>query len=226
MDVTVSGRALDINQYSLSKDKIVIEATSGYVDSAGYKTMTLMPVLDSDVNIVKISPSTITVYFDRMRSAQVNVEAKLTNDMEELVGDGYTVGQLAPSVNTANVSGPATVVDNLKKVYFEATVNSDLLPLTATKEVAAQISYALDKERDSQFLVCENVGTDANPATVTIPVSKVSTVPTTVKFVNQPSYFDEQPPKVKISPLTAYRGSLCPSTILKTVLSENTFCLA
>lgn len=200
VDVTVSGRALDINQYSLSTDKLIIEATSGYVDSPGYKTLTLMPVLESDINIVKISPSTITVYFDRMQSAQVNVEAKLTNDMKELVGDGYTVGQLAPSVNTANVSGPATVVDNLKKVYFEATVNSDQLPLTATTEVAAQISYALDKERASQFLVCENVGTDANPATVTIPVSKVSTVPTAVKFVNQPSSFDEQPPQVKISP--------------------------
>ena len=200
VDVTVSGRALDINQYSLSTDKLIIEATSGYVDSPGYKTLTLMPVLESDINIVKISPSTITVYFDRMQSAQVNVEAKLTNDMKELVGDGYTVGQLAPSVNTANVSGPATVVDNLKKVYFEATVNSDQLPLTATTEVAAQISYAIDKERASQFLVCENVGTDANPATVTIPVSKVSTVPTAVKFVNQPSSFDEQPPQVKISP--------------------------
>ena len=200
VDVTVSGRALDINQYSLSTDKLIIEATSGYVDSPGYKTLTLMPVLESDINIVKISPSTITVYFDRMQSAQVNVEAKLTNDMKELVSDGYTVGQLAPSVNTANVSGPATVVDNLKKVYFEATVNSDQLPLTATTEVAAQISYALDKERASQFLVCENVGTDANPATVTIPVSKVSTVPTAVKFVNQPSSFDEQPPQVKISP--------------------------
>ena len=200
VDVTVSGRALDINQYSLSTDKLIIEATSGYVDSPGYKTLTLMPVLESDINIVKITPSTITVYFDRMQSAQVNVEAKLTNDMEELVGDGYTVGQLAPSVNTANVSGPATVVDNLKKVYFEATVNSDQLPLTATTEVAAQISYALDKERASQFLVCENVGTDANPATVTIPVSKVSTVPTAVKFVNQPSSFDEQPPQVKITP--------------------------
>lgn len=200
VDVVVSGRALDINQYSLSRDKIVIEATSGFVDAAGYKTMTLMPVLDSDVTVVKITPSTVTVYFDRLRSAQVNVEAKLTNDTEELVGDGYTVGQLAPSVNTANVSGPATVIDNLKKVYFEATVESDQLPLTATTEVPAQISYALDKERDSQFLVCENVGTDANPATVTIPVSKVSVVPTAVKFVNQPSSFDEQPPKVKISP--------------------------
>ncbi|MBR6313084.1 MAG: hypothetical protein IKR49_00400 [Clostridia bacterium] len=200
VDVTVSGRALDINQYSLSTDKLIIEATSGYVDSPGYKTLTLMPVLESDINIVKISPSTITVYFDRMQSAQVNVEAKLTNDMKELVSDGYTVGQLAPSVNTANVSGPAPVVDNLKKVYFEATVNGDQLPLTATTEVAAQISYALDKERASQFLVCENVGTDANPATVTIPVSKVSTVPTAVKFVNQPSSFDEQPPQVKISP--------------------------
>ena len=200
VDVEVSGKPFEINPYSLSRDDIVIEATTGYIDSAGYKTLTLTPILESGVNVVKVTPSTITVYFDRMRSAQVNVEAKLTNDMEDLVAEGYTVGQLAPSVNTANVSGPATVVDGLKKIYFEGTVDSQQLPLTATTEVVAQISYALDKKRESQFLSCENVGTETNPATITIPVSKVSTVPTTVKFVNQPAYFDEHPPRATISP--------------------------
>ena len=200
VDVEVSGKPFEINTYSLTRDDIVIEATSGYIDSAGYKTMTLTPIVESGVNVVKVTPSTLTVYFDRMRAAQVNVEAKLTNDTESLVGDGYTVGQLAPSVNTAKVSGPASVVDNLTKVYFEATVEDDRLPLTATTEVTAQITYALDKERDSRFLVCDNVGTDANPATVTIPVYKLSTVPTSVKFVNQPSFFDENPPRVTITP--------------------------
>ncbi len=200
VDVEVSGKPFDINTYSLSRDDIVIEATSGYIDTPGYKALTLTPVVESGVNVVKITPSTVTVYFDRMRSAQVNVEAKLTNEADTLVGEGYTVGQIAPSVNTANVSGPASVVDNLSKVYFEATVPDNQLPLTETTEVTAQISYALDKQRDSRFLVCDNVGTDANPATVTIPVYKVSRVPTAVKFVNQPSAFDSDPPRYTITP--------------------------
>lgn len=200
VDVEVSGKPFDINNYSLSREDIIIEATSGYIDAAGYRSLTLTPVVDSGVNVVKVTPSAISVYFDRMRSAQVNVEAKLTNDLNTLVGDGFTVGQIAPSVNTASVSGPASVVDNLSKIYFEATVEDDKLPLKETTEVTAEISYALDKQRDSRFLVCDNVGTDANPATVTIPVYQVSTVPTTVKFVNQPASFDSKAPSFSITP--------------------------
>ena len=200
VSVTVSGKAFDINTYSLSRDDIQIAASSGYIDSAGYKTLTLTPSIESGINIVKIEPSVITVYFDRRRTTQVNVEAKLTNKIESLVADGYTIGQLAPSVNTATVTGPATVVDNLKKIYFEATVEEEKLPLTETTEVTAQINYALEKQRASQFLKCDNVGTEANPATVTIPVYKVSKVPTVVKFVNQPAAFDDNPPIVTITP--------------------------
>ena len=200
VEVEVSGKPYEINNYSLTRDDIRIVATSGYVDSAGYRTLNLIASGDSGVNIVRITPSSVSVYFDRQRTAQVNVEAKLTNDTADLVADGYTVGQPAPSVNTALVSGPASVVDNLKKVYFEATVESDRLPLTATTEVNAEINYALDKNHDSKYLVCENVGTETNPVTVTIPVYKVSRVPTAVKFVNQPSSFDEEQPRVTITP--------------------------
>lgn len=200
VDVEVSGKPFDINNYSLTRDDIKIEAVSGYIDAAGYKSLTLTPVTESGVNVVKVTPSTISVYFDRSRSAQVNVEAKLTNDENSLVGKGFSVGQIAPSVNTATVNGPASVVDNLTKVYFEATVPEDQLPLTQTTEVTAQISFELEKSRESKFLLCENVGTDANPATVTIPVYKVSKVPTTVKFVNQPASFDNAPPKFSVSP--------------------------
>ena len=200
VDVEVYGKAFDINNYSLTRDDITIEANSGYIDTAGYKTLTLTPVVDGSASVVKITPSTVSVFFDRMRSSQVNVEARLTNETDTLVSDGYTVGQIAPSVNTATVSGPASAVDNLSKVYFEATVPDNQLPLSATTEVTAQISFALEKQRNSQFLVCNNVGTDTNPATVTIPVYKVDKVPTTVKFVNQPPFFDDAPPRVRISP--------------------------
>ncbi|MCI7333963.1 MAG: hypothetical protein MSH34_03450, partial [Oscillospiraceae bacterium] len=40
----------------------------------------------------------------------------------------------------------------------------------------------------------------SNPATITIPVSKLKTVRTTVKFVGQPKYYDENPPRVVVEP--------------------------
>ena len=61
VDVEVSGKAFDINNYSLTRDDITIEASSGYIDAAGYKTLTLTPVVDSSITVGKITPSTVSV---------------------------------------------------------------------------------------------------------------------------------------------------------------------
>ena len=201
VDVQVSGRAYDINAYSLSRDEIIVEATSGYIDSAGYKTLNLTArTEDADVDVVKVSPSSVTVFFDRTKTEEFNVEARLTNDIESLSSDGYYVGQPVPSVSTVSVTGPASVIDRISNVYFTATVDEKSLPLTATKEVGAEIDFDLERKRDAQFLVCDNVGNDVNPATVTIPVSVIKSVDTSVKFVNQPSFFNNNPPKYTITP--------------------------
>ena len=39
--VEVSGKAYNLNQYALSKDDIIVEASSAFVDAAGYKVLTL-----------------------------------------------------------------------------------------------------------------------------------------------------------------------------------------
>lgn len=201
VDVEVSGRAYDINSYSLSRDDIVVEAISGYVDSAGYKTLNLTAKIENaDVDVVKVSPSNVTVFFDRTKTEEFNVEARLTNKIESLSTGDYSVGQPVPSVNTVSVTGPASVVDRISKVYFTATLYEKELPLTANKEVSAEIEFDVEKERDAKFLVCDNVGTEGNLATVTIPVSKFQNVETFVKFINQPPVFNDTPPKVKIIP--------------------------
>ena len=41
VDVEVSGKSYVINSKSFSKDNITVEASSGYIDSAGYKVITL-----------------------------------------------------------------------------------------------------------------------------------------------------------------------------------------
>ena len=60
VDVEVSGKPFDINNYSLSREDITIEATSGYIDAAGYRALTLTPVTESGVNVVKITPSSVS----------------------------------------------------------------------------------------------------------------------------------------------------------------------
>ncbi len=203
-EVEVKGKSYDINSYALSKDDIVIEASGTYVDSAGYKVLNLTAKTSdggrSGVEITKISPSTITVYYDRKATDTFNVEAKLKNELIDLVDGEYTVGQPVPSMNTVEVTGPATILNKLKKVYFTAEINEEMLPLTSSRDFPAEISFSLEKLSESKYLVCEGINDESNPATVTIPVNITKEVPTGVKFVNQPSIYAEKVDGVNISP--------------------------
>lgn len=204
-DVVVSGKAYNINSYALSKDDIIIEATSNYIDSAGYKVLTLSAKAAetsdiSGIEITAVNPSTISVYYDQKATQTFNVEAKLTNELDTLVEGEYTVGQPVPSVNTVDVTGPLTILNKMTKVYFEASVIEENLPLTEPKVVSADILFETERKRDAEFLVCEGIYDESNPATVTIPVYISKDVPTQVKFINQPSYYTENLPKVKINP--------------------------
>ncbi len=201
VDVEVSGKSYVINSKSFSKDNITVEASSGYIDSAGYKVITLSAKSsEADVSVISVNPSTVTVFYDRKTTETFNVEARLNNKLDTLVSDGYSVGQPVPSLSTVDVSGPASVVEKIKKVYFEATLDDNNLPLKETREVMAEVSFDLTNEKGSQFLVCDSLAGEANTATITIPVSRVKTVPTTVKFINEPENFENNPPKVSINP--------------------------
>ncbi len=204
--VEVTGKAYNLNQYALSKDDIVVEASGTYIDSAGYKTLTLTAkIVDgtSDVEIVKVEPATITIYYDRKATDTFNVEARLDNDLESIVSENLTVGQPVPSVSTVEVTGPATILNKLTKVYFDAQISESDLPLTATKEVSAEISYQLDRASEGKYLRCEGIDDGASPATVTIPVYVTKEVPTAVKFINQPAVYSENSPEYTINPQNA-----------------------
>lgn len=203
-EVEVKGKSYDIGSYALAKDEIIVEASGTFVDSAGYKVLNLTAKtadgVMSDIEITKITPSSISVYYDRKTTDTFNVEARLSNDLSTLAEGEYSVGQPVPSMNTIDVTGPATVLNRLEKVYFTASIKSDALPLTATKNVPAKISFDLENEEESKYLVCEGVNNESNPATVTVPVNVTKEVETAVKFVNQPSVFREEVDGVTVSP--------------------------
>lgn len=190
VDVEVKGKAYNINAQALTKDDIIVEATTGFVDSAGYKIITLSAkaadTASSDFEITKLTPSEITVYYDRKVTDTFNVVARIENDLTEAVKEGFTLGQAVPSVNTIDVTGPATILSELKNVYFDAVIEEEKLPLASSIELPAKVSYPVSRESDSKFLSYSGVDDEKNPATVTLPVYATKTVPVTVKFINQP----------------------------------------
>ncbi|MBQ5904360.1 MAG: hypothetical protein IIW88_00635, partial [Clostridia bacterium] len=173
-EVEVKGKSYDINSYALNKDEIIVEASGNFVDSAGYKELTLTAKTAdggiADVEFGKITPSVISVYYDRETHDTFNVEAKLSNDLATLTEGDYAVGQPVASMNTVKVIGPAGVLKTLKKVYFTASIKDDALPLTATKNIPAKISFDIENEEEARYLICEGINNESNPATVTVPV--------------------------------------------------------
>lgn len=203
VDVEVTGKAYNINNHALTKDDIIVEASSSFIDSAGYKVVSLTArVADTatagDFEITKITPSTVTVYYDRKVTDTFNVVARISNDLSQVVKEGYTVGKAVPSMNTVEITGPATILSGLENVYFDAVIDEKNLPLTSSVELPAQISYPVGRSNDSKFLVCESVNSETNPATVTLPVYTTKTVPATVKFINMPEGMTA--PEYSISP--------------------------
>ena len=204
VDVEVSGKAYNVNQRALTKDDIIVETASSYIDSAGQKTLNLVAKIAdtsgaTDVNITKISPSSVTIYFDKEVTGTFNVVARLENDVKSLATDKFTVGNIAPSMNTVDVKGPANIINKLEKVYFKAALDNSVLPLSETKEVEAEIAYVLDRISDSKYLTCPGIN-ESNPATVTIPLYVSKEVGASVKFVNQPAIYSEEAPQFAIYP--------------------------
>ena len=182
----------------------MVEATGTYVDSAVYRVLNLSAKTAdggiADIEITKISPSSISVYYDRKTTDTFNVEAKLSNDLSSLTEGEYAVGQPVPSMNTVDVTGPATILNRLSKVYFTAKIKEDNLPLTSSKNLPAKITFDLENEDEAKYLICEGINNESNPATVTVPVYVTKEVETAVKFVNQPAVFSEKVEAVAISP--------------------------
>lgn len=204
VDVEVSGKAYNVNQRALTKDDIIVETASSYIDSAGQRVLNLSAKIAdtsgaADVNITKINPSSVTVYFDKEVSGTFNVVAKLENEADSLASDEFTVGNIVPSMNTVEVKGPANIINKLEKVYFKASLDSSLLPLKSTKEVEAEITYVLDRTSDSKYLSCPGIN-ESNPATITVPLYVSKEVGTSVKFVNQPAIYSEEAPEFTVYP--------------------------
>lgn len=201
VNVEISGKSYDMNSSSFSVSDIVLNAAPGAVDTSGYRTITVNAISNNpNITITSVNPSTINVFFDRKNQKTVDVVANLVNKSTDLVESGYVVGKPAPSVATVEVEGPATAIENLNKVVFNAEIKEKDLPLKATTDVEATVNFDMNSEKGKDYLKCIGIGDEAAPAIITVPVSLVKTVPVNVNFINQPEYYIDNPPEVKIHP--------------------------
>lgn len=202
VDVEISGKAYNINSNVIDKEDIIVTASEVYVDSAGYKLLSLSARVEGGntgaAQIVSVIPSTIAVYYDREVTDTFNVEAQITNDTSTLVADSYIFSDLIASKKTVEITGPETVLSQLDKVIFSATADSDLLPLTENTSLKAEVKYSFNGTADAYYLSCPELENDAPKVTVVVKAQK--TIPTAIKYVNQPSAYTADDSNITISP--------------------------
>lgn len=199
VSVEITGKSYNIN--AVESDDIIIKATNADINEPKQKTLTLTAEWSESsgitgVTIKKVIPSTLQVYVDTNIPKQLNVEARLDENLKLTTPDGFTIGLPAPSLKTVEVTGPATILDKLSKVYFDAIIDENGLHLTESKEVSANIVYPNISEQEMKYLYCKEAAT----ATVSIPVSAKKKLNTTVNFIKQPNIYMEVAPEYKIDP--------------------------
>lgn len=181
VDVTVTGKRFIVS--TLSPEDIVVIAQTNYVDSAGNKSLQLKAVSanSKDFEIVRLSQTYIDVYFDTYKEAEFAIVPQISAPNDQTVTDGCILGNVLFSRNTVVVSGPSTEVNKITGVVAQTALNA---PLSATTTVQPQIKLQTENE---EILSNVQINTGDAAITMTMPVLKKITLPTTVTFKNAPT---------------------------------------
>ena len=202
VDVEVSGKRYIVNSASVNKNSVKVIAQTGYVDSAG-KHRLLLKVSKANENdefeIISVSEQQIEVYFDVYKELDLPIEPRVIGE-ENYAKSGYVAGSPILSADTVTVSGPATEIDSIKKVYAEIEVDK---PLDVTKTELAEIK-AYNENEGLLHYVTFNYGN--SEITITLPIYYLVDKPTSVDFKNVPLAYIENGFDYTVTPATLNAG--------------------
>ncbi len=202
VDVTVVGRRYVVSQSILTADDIVATAKTNYVDSAGKYSLSLdvQPKSQSpDYSITNVSNDHIEVYFDEFKEGEYTLIPEIVSD-SNIVPEGYFKDQEVLSANTVSISGPATEINKISKVYARTTVEK---ALTFTKTFETEIIPLGEYGGALRYLTINNGNADI---TLTIPVYKLKEFPVSITYKNAPAYYLTNPLVYTCNPKVAMFG--------------------
>lgn len=170
VDLRVQGRRNDL--YTVSPDDFSLVADlRGY--QKGTQTVPIEATSNRDmVEIVSRSVSEIKIFLDRMISESKPVEVSTAGALAE----GYRVGSTDLSPETITVTGPETIVNQVRRVSGTVEVSGKTLG------IAEQVAVM---PRDADGEVVSGVTLSANSVRVQIPVNKEKEVPVRVDLVGE-----------------------------------------
>ena len=195
IDITVTGKKYIVS--SLKPEDFSVIANTNNADSSGKKILNITVKAkeeNSDFYITSYSDSEIEVFFDRYKEVEIPINVNVETSLNSVVPENHIIGDAVSSVDTLIVSGPTTIVNQIESLNANISID-DVLTQTTTKQASI---VALSKE--NSVVDTTLVDFSDNNVTVTLPVLKIVTLPTTVEFKNIPSYYANHPISYKVYP--------------------------
>lgn len=196
VNVTVKGLSYLVNDSSFTSDDINVTASCAGVAEAGTYSLPLTYSLNqrSSVQIVSVSAQSIDVTFDKLETKNFI----LTEDIVEK--EGYALGENITrelprlSVESIDISGPATELAKITSVDARVVLDSEL---NSSVSIEAEI-IPMAGDNAIELTDCKIVQTE--PVYVYIPVKKTGTYNTTIDFKNVPSAYRDSGVQYTVSP--------------------------
>ncbi len=202
--VRIAGSRTNIFAFNSSEIKAEVDLSS-VTESGGYSLNINVTSTDDNLEIVSVEPSTVFLEFDRIitRSFDVNL------NFEGEVADGYVMTESQVYPRTVDISGPQSVINNIKEVYIPVNISGKTEGVTATSDIIIVNEDGNLTDRTFLTISSENVSYSYN-------IYYRKTVPLTIDRRNNISGDESSYTTVEIIPETVTIGGT------KSVLDEIT----
>ena len=193
--VTVKGPAYVIS--NLTQNDIAVTASLSNVNAAGTYELELKATkqasnLNNEFEISSLNPSTVTVTFDFIdtKSFTVTPNAVGAAAIEGLVAENPVVNDTNNA--TLNFKGARTNIGKIEKIVAVAQVNKTL-ETTETFDAELEI-YGANGEKlpMENYTVTTADGLNPPDVKITVPISKIKSVPVKAQFLNTPAAFSSK----------------------------------
>ena len=174
---------------SLTASEINLFASAASVDSPGEYNLEVSAsnsTVAGNYDIVSISPKTVKVSFDYIETREFTVTAiaEGATASKGLIAEAAVVSGIEN--NTITITGPRTVINSIETVTAKTKVNKTL---SESKTFDADIVLLNAKNKE---INTENLQLSTDKVKITVPISKMKTVPVKVDFTNTPKDFDKE----------------------------------
>lgn len=163
---------------NISKDNVVARADLSKLsedDTAEIEVSLNDKSLESDIEGIKAERTYVQLEIEEKKTEQLSVEVVKTGTLP----DGYTTGKISTDTNTISISGPASVIDPVKRAVVEVSMDGVISDINMQTQIKL-----LDEEGNE--ISSSNIKKNIESVKVTVPILKTKEVPVSYQTTGTP----------------------------------------